>query len=159
MEGFYGFALSGSRSGRLKRSACPSSRPLSRKGASQSRCRPAASWSTRPRRRDAPGCTQSLASPPDYSVPPMPAEPDSRFPGESGEYRRARNQLLESEIELRRTIERVAAQRRTLPAGGPVPQDYRFEEVADGGGGSFSELFQSGKDTLAIYNFMFPPRA
>ena len=86
----------------------------------------------------------------------MPAEPDSRFPGESGEYRRARNQLLESEIELRRTIERVAAQRRTLPAGGPVPEDYRFEEVADGGGVSFSELFQSGKDTLVIYSFMFP---
>ena len=31
-----------------------------------------------------------------------------RFPNESGEYRRAREQLLAEEIELRRHIERVA---------------------------------------------------
>ena len=87
----------------------------------------------------------------------LSADPDTRFPGESGEYRRARNQLLEAEIELRRAIERVAAQRRTLPRGGPVPEDYRFEEVADGGGEvSFSELFEPGKDTLVVYSFMFP---
>ncbi|TMK71414.1 MAG: DUF899 domain-containing protein [Actinobacteria bacterium] len=60
----------------------------------------------------------------------MSAEPDIRFPGESSDYRRARNRLLEAEIELRRAIERVAAQRRALPPGGAVPDDYRFEEVA-----------------------------
>jgi predicted dithiol-disulfide oxidoreductase (DUF899 family) len=87
----------------------------------------------------------------------LPAAPDIRFPGESDEYRRARNALLEVEIDLRRAIERVAAQRRALPPGGTVPEDYRFEEVADGGGEvSFSELFQAGKDTLVIYSFMFP---
>ncbi len=87
----------------------------------------------------------------------MPADPDSRFPGESDEYRRERNQLLEAEIELRRATERVAAQRRALPLGGPVPDDYRFEEVADGGGEvRFSDLFQAGNDTLVIYSFMFP---
>jgi predicted dithiol-disulfide oxidoreductase (DUF899 family) len=87
----------------------------------------------------------------------LPAESDTRFPGESGDYRRARNQLLESEIELRRAIERVAAQRRTLPPGGPVPEDYRFEDVAESGDEvSFSELFEPGKDTLVIYSFMFP---
>ena len=57
-----------------------------------------------------------------------------RFPGESDEYRRARDELLEAEIDLRRRIEAVAAQRRALPPGGAVPEDYCFEEVADGGG-------------------------
>jgi predicted dithiol-disulfide oxidoreductase (DUF899 family) len=65
--------------------------------------------------------------------------------------------LLEAEIELRRATERVAAQRRTLPPGGPVPDDYRFEEaVGRGGEVRFSELFAPGKDTLVIYSFMFP---
>jgi predicted dithiol-disulfide oxidoreductase (DUF899 family) len=84
------------------------------------------------------------------------AEPDSRFPGESSEYRRERNRLLEAEVELRRAIERVAAQRRALPPGGAVPDDYRFEEATDGREVRFSELFASGKDTLVIYSFMFP---
>jgi predicted dithiol-disulfide oxidoreductase (DUF899 family) len=86
----------------------------------------------------------------------LPVDPDIRFPGESGEYRRERNRLLEAEIELRRAIERVASQRRALPPGGPVADDYRFEEVADGGRAKFSELFEAGKDTLVIYSFMFP---
>ena len=79
-----------------------------------------------------------------------------RFPGESDEYRRARNELLEAEIGLRRQIEAVAAQRRSLPPGGVVPEDYRFEQVADGGEVRLSELFESGKDTLVAYSFMFP---
>jgi predicted dithiol-disulfide oxidoreductase (DUF899 family) len=79
-----------------------------------------------------------------------------RFPGESGDYRLARNELLTAEIELRRAIERVAAQRRALPPGGPVPDDYIFERAADGGQVSFSELFGPGKDTLVVYSFMFP---
>jgi predicted dithiol-disulfide oxidoreductase (DUF899 family) len=82
---------------------------------------------------------------------------DNRFPGESDEYRAERNRLLESEAELRRAIERVAAQRRALPPGGVVPEDYTFEEAREGGGEvSLSELFAPGKDTLAIYSFMFP---
>jgi predicted dithiol-disulfide oxidoreductase (DUF899 family) len=86
----------------------------------------------------------------------VPVDPDIRFPGESSEYRRSRNELLEAEIELRRAIERVAAQRRTLPPGGPVPEDYSFEEIADSGGEvRFSELFATG-NTLVIYSFMFP---
>jgi predicted dithiol-disulfide oxidoreductase (DUF899 family) len=82
---------------------------------------------------------------------------DIRFPGESDEYRRERNRLLEAEVELRRAIERVAAQRRQLPPGGTVTEDYRFEETTDEGGEvSFSSLFAPGKDTLVIYSFMFP---
>ncbi len=79
-----------------------------------------------------------------------------RFPGESEEYREARNRLLEAEMELRRTIERVAAERRALPPGGEVPEDYVFEEAADGREVRFSELFAPGKDALVIYSFMFP---
>ncbi len=78
-----------------------------------------------------------------------------RFPHETEEYRRARNRLLDAEIELRRTIERVATQRRALPPGGVVPDDYLFEK-ASGGEVRFSELFRSGKDALVIYSFMFP---
>jgi len=83
-------------------------------------------------------------------------EHDIRFPGESADYRRERNRLLEAEVELRRAIERVAAQRRRLPPGGAVPQDYRFEQATGAGEVSFSELFEDGKDTLVIYSFMFP---
>src|SRR3974377_706967 len=81
----------------------------------------------------------------------MSADPASWFPGESSAYRQARNRLLGAEAELRRAIERVAAQRRALPPGGAVPGDYLFEEAAAGGGQvRFSELFAPGKDTLVI---------
>ncbi|HEY8302979.1 MAG TPA: DUF899 family protein [Solirubrobacteraceae bacterium] len=80
-----------------------------------------------------------------------------RFPDESDDYRRARDELLEAEIDLRRRTEAVAVKRRTLPPGGAVPEDYRFEEVAERGGEvRFSELFAAGKDTLVVYSFMFP---
>jgi len=50
------------------------------------------------------------------------------FPGESPEYRMARNRLLQQEVELRRATEAVAATRRALPPGGIVPQDYIFQQ-------------------------------
>jgi predicted dithiol-disulfide oxidoreductase (DUF899 family) len=81
------------------------------------------------------------------------------FPGESAEYRAARDRLLEREVELRRSMEGVAVARRELPHGGPVPEDYAFEGVgADGSRRDIrlSELFAPGKDSLVIYNFMFP---
>jgi predicted dithiol-disulfide oxidoreductase (DUF899 family) len=77
------------------------------------------------------------------------------FPGESVEYRGARNALLVEEMELRRQIERVAAQRRALPAGGTIREDYQFE--GDGGPVKLSELFAPDKNTLAIYSFMYGP--
>jgi predicted dithiol-disulfide oxidoreductase (DUF899 family) len=83
-------------------------------------------------------------------------DPGIRFPGESEEYRRERNRLLEAEAGLRRAIEQVAQQRRALPPGGTVPDDYRFEAAADGREVRFSELFEAGKDTLVVYSFMFP---
>ena len=85
-----------------------------------------------------------------------PIDSGIRFPGESEEYRRERNRLLEAEAGLRREIEAVAAQRRALPRGGVVPDDYRFEAASDGAEVRFSELFEAGKDTLVVYSFMFP---
>jgi predicted dithiol-disulfide oxidoreductase (DUF899 family) len=76
------------------------------------------------------------------------------FPNESADYRRTRNALLEEEMALRRHIEQVAAQRRALPPGGTVPEDYVFEDAS--GPVRMSSLF-GDKDTLAIYSFMFGP--
>jgi predicted dithiol-disulfide oxidoreductase (DUF899 family) len=81
------------------------------------------------------------------------------FPSESADYRAARDRLLQQEIELRRATEAVAASRRALPPGGPVPDDYVFEGVgADGAPRNvkLSELFEPVKNSLVIYNFMFP---
>jgi predicted dithiol-disulfide oxidoreductase (DUF899 family) len=75
------------------------------------------------------------------------------YPGESAQYRAARDRLLEQEIQLRRDMEAVAAARRALPPGGVVPEDYVFQEPEDV---RLSELFAPGKDSLAIYSFMFP---
>lgn len=78
------------------------------------------------------------------------------FPGESSEYRRARNELLEREAQLRQLNELVAAQRRALPPGGLIKEDYVFESAADGSKVKLSELFAPGKNSLVIYNMMFP---
>jgi predicted dithiol-disulfide oxidoreductase (DUF899 family) len=77
------------------------------------------------------------------------------FPNESAEYRRARTELLAEEIELRRHIERVAEQRRALPPGGAVPEDYLFQ--GENGPVRFSDLF-GRQDTLVVYNFMYGPQ-
>lgn len=77
-----------------------------------------------------------------------------RFPNESPEYRAARTALLAEEIELRRHLERVAAQRRALPPGGEVRGDYRFQ--GEDGPASFADLF-ADQQTLGAYSFMFGP--
>lgn len=76
------------------------------------------------------------------------------WPNEPKEYRAARDELLRAEIALRRHEEAVAAQRRALPLGGEVPEDYLFDGVD--GPVCMSELF-GGKDTLYLYNFMYRP--
>jgi predicted dithiol-disulfide oxidoreductase (DUF899 family) len=81
------------------------------------------------------------------------------FPGESTEYRAARDRLLEGEIELRRATEALAAARRELPPGGEVPEDYVFQGAGGDGAPApvrLSELFAPGKSSLVIYSFMFP---
>lgn len=81
------------------------------------------------------------------------------FPNESQAYREARNKLLDAEIALRRQTEEVAEMRRSLPAGGEVPEDYVFERI-----GAhllpervkLSELFGE-HSTLLLYSYMFGP--
>jgi len=87
-----------------------------------------------------------------------------RWPNESAEYRAARDRLLEAEMDLRRRTEAVAELRRALPPGGPVAEDYVFDEgptdpTADGPSRQvrLSELFTEGRDSLVIYGFMYPP--
>ncbi len=79
-----------------------------------------------------------------------------RHPNESGQYRRARQELLTKEIELRRQAEQVASLRRDLPPGGEVPADYRFV-AEDGSDVSLMDLFGE-HETLIIYSYMFGPQ-
>jgi predicted dithiol-disulfide oxidoreductase (DUF899 family) len=88
-----------------------------------------------------------------------------RFPGENVSCREARNKLLEAEIALRKNLEDVAELRRKLPLGGAVPEDYVFEEGSPDLTDTqavrkvrISDLFAPGKDTLALYSYMFGPK-
>ena len=80
---------------------------------------------------------------------------DTRFENESEEYREARTALLAEEIELRRRIQQVAAQRRALPPG-PVAKDYRFLDK-DGNELGLADLFGE-HDTLFAYFWMYGPQ-
>src|SRR5438874_10371844 len=83
----------------------------------------------------------------------------TKYPGESVEYRAARDRLLEQEVRLRREMEAVAEARRGLPPGGAVPEDYVFRGIGADGAPTdvrLSELFAPGRDSLAIYSMMFP---
>src|SRR6185369_13940518 len=85
--------------------------------------------------------------------------PHLTFPNESAQYRQARNKLLTEEIALRSQIEAVAAQRRAMPLGGEVPEDYVFERIGKNGMPEkveMSRLF-NGHDTLILYSFMYGP--
>jgi predicted dithiol-disulfide oxidoreductase (DUF899 family) len=81
------------------------------------------------------------------------------FPNESSEYRAARNALLKREVALRKELESVAEQRRALPPGPVVSDDYLFDAWDDDGNlikVRLSELFRQGSDTLFFYHYMFP---
>ena len=81
------------------------------------------------------------------------------FPGESAEYRAARDRLLAQEVELRRAMEAVAAARRALPPGGVLAEDYALHGAAANGDPTtvrLSELFAAGQDSLVVYSMMFP---
>jgi predicted dithiol-disulfide oxidoreductase (DUF899 family) len=80
---------------------------------------------------------------------------------ESEQYRKAREELLEAEIELRNQRERVAALRRRLPLDTAVT-DYAFranpaEPASDGPSTDvrLSELFLDPSKPLAVYQYMF----
>ena len=83
------------------------------------------------------------------------------YPNETAVYRKARDELLEAEEALRAQAEQVASQRRALPLGGEVKEDYEFEERSRDGGVQkvrLSELFGPSHDSLLIYGFMFGPK-
>jgi predicted dithiol-disulfide oxidoreductase (DUF899 family) len=78
------------------------------------------------------------------------------FPGESEEYRRAREALLAEEIEFRRHMTRLTEQRRALPPGPVIEKNYRFKD-ANGAELGLVDLF--GKhDALVTYFWMLGPR-
>jgi predicted dithiol-disulfide oxidoreductase (DUF899 family) len=85
--------------------------------------------------------------------------PHLSFPNESPEYRTARNDLLEAEIALRRQIEAVSAQRRALPPGGAVAEDFVFERIGAKERPEqvrLSELF-GAHPSILLYSFMYGP--
>ena len=89
---------------------------------------------------------------------------EMRFPNESDDYRNARNELLQAEIDLRKNIEHIAKLRRALPTGGRLKEDYLFEEWRASSAGlesatliRLSELFANNKNNLVIYSFMYGP--
>lgn len=77
------------------------------------------------------------------------------YPNDSAEYRHARTRLLAEEIELRRHIERVAAQRRALPPGGEAGP-YQFKDE-NGQTVQLADMF-GPHDTLITYFWMFGPQ-
>lgn len=82
-----------------------------------------------------------------------------KYPNESSDYRAARDALLEAEIDLIRRVKAVAEQRRQLPDGGKLKEDYVFISANDDSLGQpvrFSELFED-KPTLLLYSYMFGP--
>ena len=85
----------------------------------------------------------------------LAAKASKPYPNDSAEYRQARTALLAEEIELRRHIERVAAQRRELPLGGRAPH-YEFLDE-EGKTLGLADMF--GKhDTLITYFWMYGPQ-
>jgi len=131
-------------------------KPARRKAASRSK--PARSARPKARKRAAPREPARKAG--RKKPRKAPVTSTVRFAGETPAYRKARDKLLKSEIELRRLTEAVAAERRKLPQGGELIEDYVFEEADLTGSARivrFSELFAPGKDVLVVYNFMYGP--
>lgn len=52
------------------------------------------------------------------------------FSNESADYVRAARDLLAAEIDVRRALGRLSAQRRALPPGPAIEQPYRFRDAA-----------------------------
>lgn len=96
--------------------------------------------------------------------PPSPAVVIAQLPGESIQYRSARNRLLQAEIAMKDQRERVAQMRRELPMGRVVATDYVFREgpadlndeaAANVRDIRLSELFADGKDSLIVDHLMW----
>ena len=86
----------------------------------------------------------------------LAAKRTAMFPGESAVYADARTRLLAEEIEFRRHMTRLSAQRRALPPGPVVEKDYRFRDES-GAEVGLRDLF-GDHDTLITYFWMFGPQ-
>lgn len=69
------------------------------------------------------------------------------FPGESNAYRIAHRALLAEEVEFRRRMTRLAAQRQALPPSPFIEKNYRFR---DANGSDAVRLFWSSAMTLPM---------
>ena len=78
------------------------------------------------------------------------------FPGQTEEYRKAREALLAEEIEFRRHLTRLTEQRMALPPGPVIEKNYRFKD-ANGAELGLIDLF-GAHDTLVAYFWMFGPQ-
>jgi predicted dithiol-disulfide oxidoreductase (DUF899 family) len=83
------------------------------------------------------------------------------LPGESPEYRKLRDELLEAEIELKEQRERVAELRRKLPGDTPI-ENHRFRSIRLGPTAgdavcdrSLAELFARPDQPLVLMHFMY----
>lgn len=91
----------------------------------------------------------------------VPAETLARaaktpFPGASPAYDAARQALLAEEIEFRRHMTRLVAQRQALPPGPVITKDYRFRDE-QGAEVGLVDLF-GDKTTLVTYFWMYGPQ-
>ena len=86
----------------------------------------------------------------------LAAKAKTPFPGASPDYERARQALLAEEIEFRRHMTRVVAQRQALPPGPVIRKAYRFKDE-QGFEVGLRELF-GDKDTLVTYFWMYGPQ-
>lgn len=86
----------------------------------------------------------------------LAAKARTPFPGESEAYRAARRALLAEEIEFRRHMTRVSAQRQALPDGPVITKDYRFKDE-NGVELGLADLF-GDKQTLVTYFWMYGPQ-
>jgi predicted dithiol-disulfide oxidoreductase (DUF899 family) len=83
----------------------------------------------------------------------LAANAKTPFPGASAEYDAARQALLAEEIEFRRHLTRLVAQRRALPPGPVITKNYRFTDE-QGFEVGLRDLF-GDKDTLVTYFWMY----
>src|SRR4030095_1865876 len=85
----------------------------------------------------------------------LAAKVSKPYPGDSEAYRKARTALLAGEIDPRRHIHRVAAQRRALPLGGEA-RGYEFIDE-NGKTVTLADMF-GAHDTLVTYFWMYGPQ-
>ena len=82
------------------------------------------------------------------------------FPNESARYRTAREKLLQKEIELRRAMEARGGRQTRFAARRAGAAGLCLRRAGRRRAGrrkmKLSELFAPGKDTLILYNMMFP---